>query len=431
MNSLANTKVLYRVLCGILGTAVSGCDIAVDPNALAPSPDWEGVSCDDDRTIDLLSDLAPLEEIDGIVLAQTGVQIGRYRRPAGGKACINATDTELCNQNIDDLTQSYSENIMIVTQGDTIQVLQTEADFQRILGDLDNKQKVFSWMHVHGLRLSCTFEDSAVLDVANGQIWNGIYTQITSSCSPLIEERVRVKIDASDWSIVEFSRARIKEDEGACIGRKPPGQVNFLDVEIADISSIGNVLARHAAYEAASVIAFVHLKQELSFYNAPVAILKRIDKAIEDEKRHALQVEILAQRYDRQIKKFDVDATPIRNLEAIAIDNMKEGCIGETWGALVGLFQAEHAKDKVIATTMYLIAVDEVDHAALSWEIHDWITDQLSEEACLRVEFTKKAALASLRLKAERPVEQNLSLLAGFPEPQTSKVLVDKLIQSI
>jgi len=165
----------------------------------------------------------------------------------------------------------------VITQGDSIQILQSEDDIKSFLGNLDNPQKVFSWIHVHGLALSCNFSDSAVIQNDDGQSWNAVFTEHTQGCSPIIRERVQVNVNIEDWSITEFARAEISRIEGACIGRKPPGVLSFSQAELKkDCNTLGASLARHAAYEAASVVAFEQLKKELDKYNAPQALLNRI-----------------------------------------------------------------------------------------------------------------------------------------------------------
>lgn len=434
MKSLAKTDILHKALCGILSTTLTGCifPLGPDPDALKPGADWSGLACDDNSQIDLLSNLNPTQSVDGFLLYSVGGQRGSYIQHAGGEPCANAVDVTGCNQTLDSLPFSIDSNALVITQGDVIQILQNEDDIKSFLGSLDNPQKVFSWIHVHGLALSCNFSDSAVIQNDDGQSWNAVYTEYTQQCAPIVRERVQVNVNVEDWSIAEFARAEISREEGACIGRKPPGSLSFSPAELKpDCNALGVSLARHAAYEAASVVAFEHLKKELEKHNAPRALLNRIESAANDERRHAIQVAALAARYGHQADDFHIEPVSFRDLESIAIDNMQEGCIGETWGALIGLYQAEKAADPAIAETMRSIALEEVEHASLSWAVHDWIVPQLDKKAIDRVNSIKQKSLAKLIEKASVPADQNHVLLAGLPEVAVAKQLADKLVQSL
>ena len=431
MEPFAKTKVLHRMLCGILGSSLTGCDLPPDPDALKPSSSWTGVPCNDDDQMDLLDGLNETEAIDGMLLYGLGVQAS-YIQEAGGTRCGNATDVELCNETVDSMLQYSSSNALVLTQGDVVQVLVTEEEVKSFLGQLDNPEKVFGWMHTHGMRLSCNFDNSAVVSSENGEAWMGVYTEITQDCAPVVRERVRVNINVSDWSITEIARAEIKRSDGVCIGRKPPGELHFNNARYnIECDSLGIALARHAAYEAASVVAFLHLKMELELLGAPQHLLERIEKAADDERRHTLQVALLAKRYSQEAESFHVEPTEIRDLETIAIDNMQEGCIGETWGALVGLYQAETAQDLVIAETMRHIALDEVEHASLSWAIHDWLFPLLEDDSRLRVTQAKQKALDKLMVKAKHCVNPKHQLLAGLPGPYAATELATKLVKSL
>ena len=58
-----------------------------------------------------------------------------------------------------------------------------------------------------------------------------------------------------------------------------------------------------------------------------------------------------------------VEALPTRALGVVAIENAVEGCVRETFGALIASWQAEHARDPGIKRLMRSIARDETRHA--------------------------------------------------------------------
>jgi demethoxyubiquinone hydroxylase (CLK1/Coq7/Cat5 family) len=55
-----------------------------------------------------------------------------------------------------------------------------------------------------------------------------------------------------------------------------------------------------------------------------------------------------------------------RSLEAIALDNVSEGCVRELYGALVATYQARVARDPEVRAVVTRIAREETQHAALS-----------------------------------------------------------------
>ncbi|MCY1008004.1 hypothetical protein OV079_21085 [Nannocystis pusilla] len=76
--------------------------------------------------------------------------------------------------------------------------------------------------------------------------------------------------------------------------------------------------------------------------------------------------------------------TAVRSLEALARENAVEGCVRETFGALVARYQASVAADEPLRRLFAAIAEDELDHAALAWDVATWLNGQLDEAARAR-----------------------------------------------
>jgi hypothetical protein len=102
-----------------------------------------------------------------------------------------------------------------------------------------------------------------------------------------------------------------------------------------------------------------------------------------------------------------------------------EGCIRETFGALVAMYQAEQATDTQIRGAMKVIAQDETRHASLAWRIAKWAEARLSEEERAAVQALQRAELGRMacRLSQEdAPItsaglpgrNESLRLLQGF-----------------
>jgi len=174
-----------------------------------------------------------------------------------------------------------------------------------------------------------------------------------------------------------------------CSGRRPFG---FDGSAANGPLDLGGFFADMARLEAASVHAFRTLARELRAHRAPRRLIGMTRRAAHDEKRHARVMRALAHRHGGTWREPEVTKTAVRSLEAIAIENAVEGCVRETFGALLATYQAGNARDPVIREAMARIARDETRHAALAWQVAGWLSGQLAEEARLRVSAKRRAA---------------------------------------
>jgi hypothetical protein len=189
-------------------------------------------------------------------------------------------------------------------------------------------------------------------------------------------------------------------------------------------------LARAAELEAASVVSFMALKAELEAHGGPRALVERVVEAARDEVRHARVVAALARRFGGKPSARRVRVPAVRALEAIAQENAREGCVTETWGALIGLHQARAARTSSVRRAYARIARDEVRHAALSWDLADWFASRLSAAERRRVGTEVKARAAELEssLGAEGCGELELEL--GLPAPERARAMFGSLRRS-
>lgn len=211
-------------------------------------------------------------------------------------------------------------------------------------------------------------------------------------------------VDSGEPIIVECSYCP------GTVGRRPPGLRE---------ARFGAFFADAAYLEAASVHAFQLLEAELARHDAPTDLLVRAACAAEDERRHARVTSRLA-----GIATPAVRVTPSRprTLEEIAIENAAEGCVRETFGALLANYQAQHAPGDV-AKVMRRIAPDETSHASLAWAIAAWAHALLSAEGRARVAESMRDAVMALRLDVEREVPAE----AGLPPIAVQRAMVDAL----
>ncbi len=85
-----------------------------------------------------------------------------------------------------------------------------------------------------------------------------------------------------------------------------------------------------------------------------------------------------AHRYGARPPAFVVDPPRPRSLAALARENAVEGCVRETWAALLAAYQAMSAEDPAFRALMAEVAVDERRHAELAWAIDAWARTRLS-----------------------------------------------------
>jgi hypothetical protein len=202
---------------------------------------------------------------------------------------------------------------------------------------------------------------------------------------------------------------------GLCpgVGRRPAGLVSRKPR--AACGALGRHFAESAYLEAASVLAFERLERELEGHGAPHALRRAARRSARDEVRHARVMSSLARRFGGAAPSPRVRRSGVRTLERVARENAVEGCVRETFGALIASWQAAHAGDPVVQAHMRRIAVDETRHAALSWAVDEWAQTRLSPAARSRVARARLTAVARLREEWLAAPPESLQRTAGLP----------------
>ncbi|HZO13387.1 MAG TPA: ferritin-like domain-containing protein [Polyangiaceae bacterium] len=200
-------------------------------------------------------------------------------------------------------------------------------------------------------------------------------------------------------------------------GRRPDGLAT-LEHERADAAGW---LAAAAHLEAASVVAFERLANELTLAGAPRELVDAAHEAAADEIRHARTMTRFARRHGIEPPKARVAPRAPRALADIAIDNAAEGCVREAFGAVELAHAARHAPDRRLRKAFAQIAADEARHAAFSFALHDWAMSQLEREAQRAARAAMRRAAAELARSRRVPAELGLpdaarsaALLAAF-----------------
>src|SRR2546423_3119128 len=104
--------------------------------------------------------------------------------------------------------------------------------------------------------------------------------------------------------------------------------------------SIGNYFAACCHLEAASVHAFARLREELAAHQAPSDLLDAAKRAERDEVRHVALTLELALRFGVEPERPAPPSGRARTLFDVACENAVEGCVRETYGAVVALVRA-------------------------------------------------------------------------------------------
>jgi hypothetical protein len=212
------------------------------------------------------------------------------------------------------------------------------------------------------------------------------------------------------------------------VGRRPAG---LDDPGACASGDMGRYFAEIAHLESASVTAFRILRDELRAVGAPRKLVRAAARAARDEIRHARSTSALARRFGGTPRRPCIAPPPVRSLEAIALENAVEGCVRETFGALLATRQAERASDPTIRASMRRIARDETQHAALSWQVARFLDTKLSAQARRNVvEARRDAARELLRSLATEP-ELAFAERAGLPSAAEAVQLAMELNRAL
>jgi hypothetical protein len=106
-------------------------------------------------------------------------------------------------------------------------------------------------------------------------------------------------------------------------GRRPPGLLPT--APCGSRSDVARYWSAAARFEAASVSAFRRPRRELGLHGAPRSLLDLARRAAREEIAHARMVSRLAREFGAEPEPVRVSPLPLRDLEAVAIENATEG----------------------------------------------------------------------------------------------------------
>ncbi|MBA3498999.1 MAG: ferritin-like domain-containing protein [Myxococcota bacterium] len=239
-------------------------------------------------------------------------------------------------------------------------------------------------------------------------------------CRALCAEALKIFFGDATYAVVECevtevaagtTRVHVVYDDGTVCGRAPAGLVS--SGRIAGHDQVIAWLARAAHLEAASVVAFAHLAADLARLGAPRALILGALAAAQDEVRHAAMLRALV---DFEVPVARIAPYQPASLRELAMQNAVEGCVRETIGAAVNLWQAEQATNPVFRAVFARIAEDELRHAELSWRLDAWLQTQLSESDAadvIAVRARARSAIEGVALEVTSPLAREL---LGLPD---------------
>jgi hypothetical protein len=355
---------------------------------------------------------------------------GPRRASEDGEACASATDPTACTAALEAAIAGAATPFVVTVSGSEVVVYgsglaQTLLDF---LGAIDRPEKAMFVVGAAGYDLLCSGGYAAVREVDGG--YEVIATRLTQICDPV--ERTRYVLEVRpDATIVELSSEVVSSEDGVCIGRRPDGLVPR--ARESTTASVGEHLAGVAYLEAAAVVEFERIANELRLYGASDDLVCAARHAAADEVRHAATMAALAREHGARsgAPAAEVESREARGMFELALHNAVEGCVRETFGALVGTFQSMSAEADGLREAMAEIAEDETRHAALSWEIAAWIEPRLTAAERIAIRDAQHRAIERLRVEMSIAPERALASSVGLPPPAQCAQWIDALERSL
>ncbi len=359
--------------------------------------------------------------------AACNAKVAGYRiLPVARAACVATYPAQYA-------TNACSTTYILTTRGDEIAVARTNDEVKTLLGTFDTLEEAL-WVTENAstpYQVSCgqraqsgeTFPDSEYRTTADGG-WDLKLLQY-QNCGQQVTSAV-VHVDYAGTLSVVSADVLPGKPMCAVAGRRPAG-LSTADASPETARAIGAHFAQMATLEAASVVAFRRLARQLAAMGAPSELLARVRRAAHDEVRHARAISALAREHG--VTRAAPRVAPARAVTPfeLAVENAREGCVRETFGALVAHFQKTRAASSDVRDCMAAIADEETEHAALSWDLASWLDTRLTDEERARVAAERRAAFNELACALEVPVSAEIEHIAGFPSPREARRLLDGL----
>ena len=315
---------------------------------------------------------------------------------------------------------SIKMSFLVYTRGDEVGVVKSPQDLATFLGTVDTLEEARLLVTTRMRDLVCTtipFK-SGWRQNPDGS-WEFLITW--DNCGNPTQTRMKVSADG----VVTRGESR-RIDTGSVCGRRPAGLAPGAETLGATVS-VAAWLAEAAHLEAASVIAFRRLERELLALGAPRELIVGARRSRADEIRHAREMTLLAHRFGAAPARVMIMPFEKRSVFEIALENAVEGCVRETYGALVAEYQARMAVDPEIRAVLRRVASDEARHAALAHDVAAWLAPRLDDAERAAIGRARAVAMADLRAAVLQPSAEDVVALAGMPRPREAQALLDAM----
>lgn len=419
----------------LLGLGTPGLLVGCGPGeGIENDAGFVEVTCGNYGYPQLLAGLEPAEPFDYLERGQLGYMAVSYvNQEQVGELCGGASDRDACRTALRELPKQTSlmlgesgflpsSNLIRVTRGDEVLMIASQDELRDFLGPIDTTSEAVLLASSAGYGATCSRSGARLA----GTLGYAVQMFTHPGCDGRRRHLIYVSSDGAIEPIDSVTEEGIDHD--CVVGRRPVGLVGRGRTG----RSVGAYFARSAELEAASVPAFETLERELVAHGAPRSFALRARSARRDEVRHARDVAWLARSLGgKPCKPRVVPLTEVRSLEAIALENAVEGCVRETYGALVAQHQAARARLPVVRRLHARIAEDETRHAALAWDVARWVEARASVAERRHVRAALQNAVHELSESTREPVDHELVEVAGLPRPDAARVMLGALEQTL
>jgi hypothetical protein len=413
------------------GLAGCGGDDGVPPG-IEDDPGFVPVECrgDSQQWLPGLNPAVPTEYME----FRHGTFARSFVAETLGTLCAGASDFAACEQRFAALRSDQtfgSEGCIQIclgaqiaaTQGDGAELVDSSFELTSFLTPIDTPTEAMLVVEA-ATRSSIACHRGGAKPEGDGFVVQGF---TYDGCGGRTRHLTQVDAAGNTTPVDSVVESKAKSD--CVVGRRPLGLMPAR--ACASPSALGTYLADAARLEAASIAAFRRLRRELRLHGAPQRLLDAAQRAARDEVRHARVVGSLASARGATKQAVRIEPLPLRDLEAIAIENAAEGCVRETYGALVGLWQARFARDARVRAAYAKIAEDEQRHATLAWRVAAWSERRLSAAARVRVRAARAAAVDELFRELAVEPDRDVAVGAGVPGATQALALAEQLRRSI
>jgi hypothetical protein len=296
-------------------------------------------------------------------------------------------------------------------------------------GVVDTPNKAVLMAYMNGYEIHCTGPEVTTVN-PRAEGWDVVAFRYYASDCDISYNRAPIFVDVAGNVSPTGPEEYVGIIETICaIGRRPAGLAARAPAE--QVGPVADFFAEVARLEESAVAAFDVMIDELGALGAPDFLLDAARAARQDEVEHTTSMGALARLFGATPRRPAIADPEERTPFEIALENAVEGCVRETYGALVATHQSLHAADPRIASAMGRVADDEIRHAELSWAVAAWLEPQLTAEERAEIEAAKRTAVEELKATANAPVHPSLVAHAGMPDPSTNARLVAQLAQDV